>query len=302
MGVNREIWAREFAKNLFPDNSHISKMRNEDDKVSFKTVHRLQSGAVPTVLLDDTSVRIDATERADTVVKYDLHEFKTVPSSIKWSRQEWSSADVRADIQGDHVGQLDTRATDFITYANAATGGANNNIVRTTGGARPAGASLATGNRKAFTKTDLRKARALMNKMNVPKENRYCVLPAEFEDDLLSDDQVLNSQFMNMGNLPEGVIGKLYGFNIMTRASVATYTTGLVPKSPFATGAATDHSAAFCFQTQFAAAALGAVKVFYNADDPNHHGDVFSAAIIAGGSKVYENERGIVCIVEDVAA
>jgi hypothetical protein len=176
------------------------------------------------------------------------------------------------------------------------------NIVRTTGSARLASASAATGNRKAFLKADLRKARALMNKMNVPKENRYAVLPAEFEDDLLGDDQVLNSQFMNQGNLPEGVVGKLYGFNIMTRATVAVYNSSVVPKSPFSAGAAGDFSAAFCFQSDFAGAALGMVKVFANQDDPNYHGDVFSAAIIAGGSKIYENERGIVCIVEDASA
>lgn len=273
-------------------------------------VHIPNAGASPTVVKNRSTFPATAVQRTDSFVTYALNVFTTTPTFVTWHEENEISYDKTDSVLNDHVQTLMEAVGDDILYAWVtgikADGSADvipaANIIKTTGAAVAATEDGQTGNRKAFTYADLAKAQALMNKMNVPKTDRYALLESyQYQQliDSLSSNQM--AAFQQTADIANGIVGRLAGFNILERSSVLAFN-GNTPIAPGTALGADSNLGALCWQKDSVALALGDIKPFQDDDNPQYYGDIFSAAVKAGGRCRRQDWAGVIAIVQDAVA
>jgi hypothetical protein len=301
-GITQEFWVDYIIGNIFKDNSFLTKCYDESPYVlGGAVVHIPQAGAVPSVVKNRSSYPATAVRRTDTDVTYPIDEYSTDPSHITNAEAAEISYNKIDSILNEHVSALADTYSDDILYKWSPTATAN--ILRTSGGLVATSlAPSATGTRKKFLKEDLKAAQTRMNKLNIPKEDRYALFNTDQLAELKDDATLIVRDGVNGGelDLEQGIIMKLYGFNIMERSATTIYTEASppVPKAPGAAAAVTDNQAVICWQKNAVAKALGSAKFFELLGDPTYQGDVYSAAIRLGGRKRRTNGEGVVAIVQ----
>jgi hypothetical protein len=285
---------------LFKDNSFITKSFNEDKYVlAGKVVHIPRATGSVEVVKNRTTIPATAVTRTREDVTYALDEYTSTPTLIPDADKVELSFDAIAEALYEHDQSLQEQLGNEFAYLWRPTLSAN--ILRTLGAAVPP-VSPQTGNRKKFTKESLARAKFRLNKANIAKEGRYALLPSEFMEQLLEDEDLKkrdNSMELDMKN---GIVTRLYGFDIMERSDVLTYNNATTPvaKLPGAVGAVTDNIAALVWQKDCVTRAKGDIKVFDETDSPIYYGDLYSALVRAGGR--VRRDAGVFAIVQDTAA
>lgn len=300
MAIQQEFWVNYIIENLFKDNSFLSKCHDESDYVlSGSVVHIPQAGAKPTVVKNRSTLPATVVQRTDTDITYALDVYTTDPTLITNAEQKEISYEKIGSVLGEHVESLVETYADDVLYKWAPTASAQ--ITPTTGAVvATAMAPGATGTRKKFLKEDLKKAQTIMNKNNIPKNDRYALFPTDMLAQLMEDADLVKRDGAN-GNevdLKNGVVSRLYGFNIMERSDTTVYDVANAPKAPGAATAATDNLAVICWQKHAVAKALGTTDFFENKQDATHYGDIYSALVKLGGRKRRSNGEGVVAIVQ----
>lgn len=301
MAIQKEIWQGDIVEALYAANPHLMHCFNSDQYVlAGKVVHIPQAGASPGVKKNRTSLPAAVTKRTDTDITYALDEFTSDPVHIPNADTCELSYDKRNSVTLDTKNALNETVGVTMLAAWAPTSA---RFIRTSGEAVPAHLNGATGNRKKFVLKDLKAAQKQMNKDNVPTEGRYAILDADMYDQLT--DQLTESQYRDFSRAYDektGVVGKLYGFNIMQRSYVLAYTGAGNVKDPGTAGAATDNAAALCWHEASVERALGDVKFFEDLDNPQYYGDIYSALVRMGGRIRRADSKGVIAIVQDTAA
>lgn len=310
-GVQVEVWQDSIVENLFKVNPFMNYAFNGDEYVlAGKVVHINQAGAKPTVVKNRTELPAPIAKRTDTGVTYELAEYTTNPTVITNAEEVETNYDKRNNVLMEHYETLFELVGDWMLYDwftglnSAGNAQVTGTIIRTTGGAVLSHTTAATGNRKKLLKDDLKAASVVMNKANIPKADRYAILDSEMYAQLMDDADLIkrDGAFGGEVNLKEGVVMKLYGFNIMERSTVLVFDNTATPviKAPGAAGAAADNAGVLCWQKNAVERALGEVKFFEAADVPEYYGDIYSALLRAGGRP--RRTAGVVAIVQDASA
>ncbi|SMO48094.1 hypothetical protein [Solitalea koreensis] len=302
-GVEVEIWANYIIERLWKDNAFLKTVYSDDDYVlAGKVVHIPQPGSAPAVVKNRTSFPATAVGRTDTDVNYSLDVYTTTPTHIQDAEKIELSYNKIDSVFGDHAGALAETIGDDIIVKWLTSIAADSKLL-TTGGATAGTAPSATGNRKLFVHDDLRRAMTKLNVQGISKMDRNALLPSNMLDQLiqsLSNTQYRDfSQYMDAKN---GIIGKLYGFNILERSAVAVSDAANVVKPLGAAAAATDNEVAVIYQKDTVTRALGQVKFFENPNDPQYYGDVYSALVRMGGRRRRSDDAGIIMINQDASA
>ncbi len=304
MAIQREIWENDIVEGLYKENQFLTKAFNADAYVlAGKVVHIPQAGAPSGVVKDRTALPAAVTQRTDVDITYALNEFTSNPILIPNIDMVQLSYDKRQSVIGENQNALNDAVADWM-LRNWAPAGATQ-IVRTTGAARLGEANATvTGNRKKFTKEDILTLQKRMNKANVPKQGRVLLLPSEFLADLVADTDLIKRDSAGEANLKEGIVARLFGFDIYERSSVLTYTNAATPvvKDPGAAEAATDNATALAWHPTCVERALGTVKMFDNVGDPTYYGDIYSFLLMSGGRIRRNDGKGVFAVVEDAAA
>lgn len=296
-----QIFADEITKGLFPDNAFYKRSKDDSAWVNSGQVNLPQKGAAPNVATDRSSFPGTVTNRTDTASGYLLHEFSTDPIQLQYSEELIVSYDKRASILYDIIANLETAIADYtgVQWGPTATVSATNYVL-TTGAARPAGNAGATGTRKALTKADLVQVKQFMDKMNIPQEDRYCVMTADQYADMLNISDFTDAQKFGTPGLPDGVITKLLNFNVFVRSRALTYDNSGTPvkKAYGAATATTDCGASLFWHPMFVRRAEGSVQIFDRINDPLFYGDVFSAAVRFGAAQARADQAGVIALIE----
>lgn len=298
--IYQEIWVDYIIQNLFKNSDFITKCFDESDKVlAGRVVHIPQAGAKPTVVKNRAigSLATNVT-RVDTDITYNLDDYTTDPTLITDAEANEISYDKIGSVLDEHLQTLretigDDLLVKWLTGLPAA------NIIRTTGGAvSTALAPGATGTRLKFLKADLKTAQNLFNKQNIPAEERYALFPTDLYSQLQEDSDLMQRD-IDM-NLKDGVVGRLYGFNLIERSSTPVFTNASPPvvKALGAASATTDNMSVVCWQKNAVAKALGSVKFFEALNDPNSYGDIYSALVKMGGRSRRTLFQGVAAIVQ----
>lgn len=301
MALNKQIWLNTIVENFYPDNSFASKSIDDSTFVNYKTVHIPNAGSASGVEINRTKKPASVNQRTDNELTYDMDELTTNPIYIPNIDTVELSYDKRNSVLSNDRQQLQKVAAQNLLYRWAQ--GAN--LLSTSGSARKAHTSTtATGTRKKMTKATVLEAMVKMNVDDVPAEGRYMLLDAVQYADLLDDltDKELSS-FQAVANVGQGVMGQLYGFNIMQRSQVLRLKAddnSIIKWEDEA--AATELAAGLAWQEQCVSRALGEVKMFSNEDDPQYYGDIYSFLVRVGGSPRRSDKKGVYLIAESAAS
>lgn len=297
MAIQKEIWTAAIVENLFASNSFLSKAFNADEYVNQgKTVHIPQAGAPSGVQKNRASLPAGASKRVDADVSFVLDEYTTNPVFIPHADTvELSYSKRESVLRNDKLKLADEVALSFISAWSPAAA----RCIETTGAEVDAHTPSATGKRKGLCKADVL---ALMTKFNaddIPQEGRYLLLDAYMYSQLLSDlTQSENMAFLASADAANGIVGKLFSFNVMTRSTVALYDSTKTKKAWSADGTATDLAAALAWHEQSVCRAIGDVKVFESEGDPTYYGDIYSFLVRAGGRILRSDSKGVAAIVQ----
>jgi hypothetical protein len=287
MAVNREIWRPDIVEALFKSNTWMNRSFNADEHVvGGRVVHIPQAGPPSNVERNRVLLPAPIVKRTDNDIVYSLDEYTSDPRLITDIDKKELSYDKRQSVIKDDTGKMMEVAGDNMLYNWAKNAPSGAKIV-TTGGSAAGTASGASGNRKIITEADIRKAKTLMDKQNVPMEGRVMILPADFADQLMSDNS-LKYAFQQVVNLKEGAIGRLYSFDLYVRSTVLVETTGGTVKLPEAASATDDNECALFYYENYVERALGDVEIFDNPNQAAYYGDLISFLLRLGG----RNRRG----------
>ena len=296
MAIQKEIWERAIVEGLFASNSFLSKAFNADGYVEAgKIVHIPQAGAASKVVKNRTTLPATVKQRNDTDVTFELNKFTTDPVLIDDAEKVELSYDKRESVlRQDRLALYDSVAEDFLFNWSPE----SSRVIETTGEAADAYTPSATGKRKAITKADVMALMTKFNKENIPQEGRYLLLDAVMYSQLLNSlTENENSAFLASADAQNGVLGKLFSFNVMMRSRAALYTTAKAPKAWSESGAATDLAAALAWHDQSVCRALGQVKAFEQEGAPEYYGDIYSFLVRAGGRIMRNDNAGVMALV-----
>lgn len=301
MAIQKEVWEGDIVEALWANNQFLNFAFNADQYVlAGKVVHIPQAGTSVSASTNRSSLPATVTTRTDTEINYSLDEITTDPILIPNADTVEFSYDKRNSVMSDSKNAIAEAAALNLLFKWNPTASAN--IIRTTGSAVAAHTDSATGNRKAFGVADVKAAAKQFNKWNMPATDRYLMLDADMYDQLMSDLSATQYRdFSASLDQANGVVGKLYGFNIMQRSQVARYTNAStpVPVSWATAGAAAHNAAALAWHKNSVERALGMVNFFEKLGDPQYYGDVYSALVRVGGRIRRGDGKGILAIVQE---
>jgi len=300
MAVQKEIWQRTIVEGLFADNSFLSRAVDDDMYVNEgKKVHIPNAGAPSGVEVNRSTLPASVSKRIDTDIEYTLDELTTNPILIPYADLVELSYNKRNSVIDQDRKELFFKAAEAM-LANWLPAAANR--VLTTGMGVPAWTPSATGLRKKITPADVAALQVRMNADNVPIEGRVLLLDAQMYQQLL--DGMTNTQalgFFQAADIKRGVMGMLYGFEVMMRSTVYRFAADGTLKPYGAAGAATDIAGGLAWQRDSLSRALGEVKMFDRMDDPTYYGDIYSFLVRTGGAIRRADKKGVYAIVTDTA-
>jgi hypothetical protein len=302
MAIQREIWMSAIVEGLFADNSFLSKALNADEFVNMgRMVHIPNAGNPGNVVKNRASLPADVTVRTDLDLTFNLDEYTTDPIRIPHADTVELSYNKRESVLRTERANLQDRVAGSVLF-NWAPSGAGN-LITASGASVPAYTPDATGNRTSLTKNDMLAAMTLFNEQDVPQEGRYSLLDARMYSQLLASLTANEAQaFYAAADVKTGVVGRLFGFNIMLRSKSLLYTGANAPKEWTADGAAADNAGALLWHENSVCRALGEVAAFENEKDPTWYGDIYSFLVRAGGRPMRNDVKGLAAIVQASAA
>lgn len=298
-GVQKEIWQRTIVEGFFADDSFMSKAVNDDIYVKEgKTVHIPNAGAPSNVTINRTELPAKVKVRNDKTVDYDLDELTTDPTLIPNAETIELSYDKRNSVISQDRAYLIERAAQNLLYRWNPS-----KFISTTGKAVQAHLSAATGNRKAFTKEDVLALMTQFNMDNIPQTGRYllvdAIMYAQLLESLTKTDEI---GFFAAADVKKGVVGNLYGFNVMQRSQVLKAGEDGALKKFDVAGAATDVAAALAWHEQSVSRALGEVKMFSDMDSATYYGDLYSFLVRCGGAIRRSDGKGVYRVIQAASA
>lgn len=307
MAVQVEIWEKHIEEEIFKDNEFLRISHNADSNViDSRVVHIPQSGGSGNVVKNRTDLPATVRKRVDTDVVYVLDEYTTDPVLIPNADKHELSYDKRSSVLGEDQESLkETIAEETLinwvsspAYGNyAASTLPATSILETSGEEISASAPSATGNRKAARLNDLQTVKSFLKAQGVWRNGQmYGLLPDAMEAQLFPAESEITAKYMGYVTEAErrmGVIYKVQGFNLMTRASVYRVAADDSIVVPEALGATTDDEAALFWYKGAVELAHGGVKAFSNEGDPQFYGDVYSFLARLGGRARRADFKGI---------
>lgn len=312
MAIQKELWVNYIMGNLFKDNPHLNPSnctRVDENVLAGRIVHIPQAGSKPGVTRNRSSFPAVAVRRTDGDIVYAIDEYTTDPTAISNADTIELSYNKMDSVLGEHISTLAEAVGDDIIYnwlAGFSAGAGSQAIAaatvfRITNAATvAASAPSATGTRQKFGYAEFRRARKLLNQQKVAKTDRFALLSSELYDQLQDDADLIKRDFGKELDMENGIITRLFGFNLMERVTVAYYSNAATPvvNSVGALGAATDNEGAIFYQKGAVECALGEINFFEQLDDPREYGDVYSGLVRMGGRKRRATAAGIVAAVQ----
>lgn len=217
-------------------------------------IHLSDVSGDPTVLIDNTTYPLEVEKMADGDVAIKLSKFETKPTSITDDELYAISYDKMAIVKERHGAKIGEGILDKVIHAFAPIENGNQTPVLLTSGETVDG-------RAVCTRRDILALKSALDKLKVPKTGRRLVLCSDHVNDLLSEDQKFRDQYHNYEN---GVISRMYGFDVYEFSNCPQFTQELKKKAFGALAAVGDSEASVCFYTPRMFKAKGNTKMYYS--------------------------------------
>ena len=303
MALDVEVWKPWILDTLFKDNQFLNFARNADEHVlQGVVVHIPNAGSASSVTRNRTSLPATVTQRTDVDVTYSLDEFTSDPRLIR-NADKILSYDKMASAMGQDMGAISELVAEWMAYHWGPLAAAQH--VRTTGTTGILShVTGATGNRKELKLVDIRNAKKILDKQNMPSGDRYMLIDADMYDQLLAElSESAYRDFSRYVDAEKGVVGMIYGFKVYMRATVLSYTNASLPvkRLPGADALTTANAAILCWHKDYVERAIGTTNIFETLNSPEYYGDIYSLLVRAGGRGVENDYKGVVAIIQAAA-
>lgn len=307
MAIQKEIWAKDIQENLYADNAFLNTFSKADpENINGRTVHIPQSGKGGDVVKNRTELPATVKKRTDTIESYQINEFTSDPMMISNADTVELSYDKRQSVLSDEQAKLAEHVAEdlLLSVVKSGTGTITDlpaaSIFSTEGAAVDATAIDAVGKVKAYSISDLQRARSFFKRQKTWTEGKmYALLTAEAEAQMFPADSVVTATYMNAVSETErrnGVMYKAHGFQIISRSSVYTLTAAGAFKPSSAVAASDDVEGVVFYNGNQVEFALGDIEIFDNPGQATFYGDVFSFLVRAGGRAKREKFEGVLVI------
>lgn len=301
MALNVQVWQRAIIENLYPNNGFAVKSVDDTEFVDNNRVHIPNAGAPSKVQKNRKKKPADIHERTDQDVEYGIDELTTDPIHIPHIDTVELSYNKRESVLRNDREELSRVANVNILERWAKGAGA---IHRTTGASvKPHTHSGATGNRKGIDRNDILGLMTLFNKWELPVDGRYLLLDADMYAHLLGNLAESDKYaFFASADAQRGIVGQIYGFNVMTRSTVLRVKAdGEMLLFEGEDYEATECAGAIAWHESCVSRAIGEFKMYSSLNDPSYYGDIYSFLVRTGGSHRRYDKRGVALLVEDTA-
>lgn len=298
--LQQETWVSDIAENLFNGSEFVRHAIDDSALIVNALVHLPQAGAIPVVEKNRSTFPAAITERTDADKTYPVDNYTIDPIRVRNFEELQTSYAKRQSVIGEQTAKMGEELGDQTAYTWAPSADASR-VFRTSGAAGTAnGPTGSTGNRLMVTRADIAKLAKRLDNDKMQKEGRFLMLPPEFLYDLLGVDALVRMDFMSKKGLPDGVIDKLFGFNIMTRSQVVTFDNASDPvkKAVGAAAAATDNFGAIAWSKYAVRSADGAKRIYLEEGRADHYGDIMSGEVNFGSATKWTDNKGIVSLVQ----
>ena len=300
MALNISIWQGTLVENFYPDNSFATKSIDDSAYAKARKVIIPGAGKPSNVKRNRKVKPATVNTRTDNALEYEIDELTTDPIYIPDIDTVELSYDKRSSIISNDRTQLQNEAHVNL-LERWGSGVPTTNVLLTTGTAECAAhtSETATGKRKCITKNDLLAIMTRMDADNVPEAGRYILLDAYMYADLLADLTESDKWMLqNSANAQKGIVGNLWGLNVMKRSKVLRVKSDKTLLSWDEDAVAGELAAALAWQEQSVSRALGEVKMFNSENNPMYYGDIYSFLLRTGGSVRRYDKKGIYLLAE----
>jgi hypothetical protein len=304
MAITKEVWKKDIQEKLLNENNEfIKRSVNHDADIVNRIVNIPQAGANAAIALNRSSFPATAAQRTDTVLQYTVNSYSIDPTHILNFEETQLSYQKRMSVMGGQISAINERMGLEAAYSWAISAVAGK-VIRTTGSGGATQPAGTTGTRKQLTVADMRKAAEVMDIDNVPSYGRVAVLQTNMYYELFGIDALLRKDYGYGNSLPTGVINRLFGFDIYVRPEVVGYdntdaaNNNGTKKAVGAAYGTTDSFGCILYQQDMVAKAMSDVQIYYDAKNPLFYGDVISAEVFMGSSKLRTDNKGLVAIAQ----
>lgn len=242
MALNKEIWVEDIKEQLLPDNTFVTKGTDYSAFADNHQIHIPVETGLINVEKDRSVLPGTVTTSDDTEAVITMHHFTTDPVRVYNPEDVELSYDKRRVITEKIAKSLNQKiATEAITAIAAYKGGA---IAAT-----------------AKVLDILREQAQAFDEGDYPETDRYVVLSAAAYAKLLKElTDAQTNAFLACADAETGVIGNIFGLNIMKRSTIA------------------DNVAYIAWHKSDYNFALGDVEIYTQENAPEYYGTVISAS------------------------
>lgn len=288
----------EITEALRADNSFLQFAKNDDAFVNNNSVELPHAGTDPTIVYDRGVFPAAAVQRTDVATQYLLEELSTDPTLLQYSEELTVAYNKRASIMDGHIKSIKNAKADRALYR----WGTNAEIVPTSSAnTRTASAPGSTAIIKKVSKADILAVREIFDSNDIPQDGRKMLFTSAMYNDVLNIDDFTHRDKLGLTVIPDGMVGRIFGFDIFVRSKGNVYATGgAVIKDNTAAPVATDLGAGLAWHPDFVRRANGSIKAFVNVDKAEYYGALMSAVCRFGAKEARNDFKGIVSLVEAV--
>ena len=301
MSVFNEFFSAELVDQLFRDNKFMDYFTNHSEFLSSKTVHLSNYNNDPTIYVDDQPIGggavydygFAAATTTEVDLTYQISSYKFEPIRCTDFDEMLTKYSKFQAITKNSLNKLSQVVGDSLLEKVG--GSAGIEVIDTTG-ADGTGNSIFGENKKKVSYADFLALAKAFDKSNI-KGERFILMPADMYWELLDSDNDAVRNALNYGTatLPEGVVNKIAGINIMTRSEViCTDGSGVV--KPLVDAATGDAHASLAWVTESVSAAWSSPTIYSNSGVAQLYGNVVSGEIAMGASKSRSDAKGIIIL------
>jgi hypothetical protein len=264
-GLLKEIWISRLMEKFYPEAAWLQRSQDFSGMVENNTINLAEIGADPAVLVNNTSYPVPFADRTDVPLQLPLDYYDTQGTVVRNAEAIQLAYPKMDSVISQHGKALAKKQSGKAAWNYAPASNTALTPVLPTSGATVNG-------RKTYSFQDIIAAAQSLDALDAPQEGRVLVLSTIHKQDLLNQDVNLFKSFTNLGN---GMIGKLYNFDIYVSTQTPTYNSTTSAKNAYGAAAAgTDINSSFFFLETEVMRAKGTMDMFSRLRDPEARGDI----------------------------
>ena len=257
-GVFTEVWTGELVKKLNAglNASFLNGIPDYSSNVNNETIHLVDVGGDPDVLVNNTTYPIPIQDLEDGDIAIGLDKFQTKATRVTDDELYAISYDKFGSVVERHRDALETQKLKKFAHALAPYSHTDKTPIIQTSGET----DTASG-RKKLTLKDIIALKRAFDNMEVPEGGRRLVLCPDHVNDLLELDQSFRDKYYNYTS---GKLMNMYGFEIYTFVNAPYFNKNGVKLAYNATPTSTDHKGSFAYYVPRMFRAKGSTKMYYS--------------------------------------